>query len=123
MMAYQETKRTDMDPGQQPFNAEQHGDRKQMEGFQQEDPTSGGQNAPSGGGSGTPGGGSGAPPTPGVQLPDVFAPNPNPRTSPASMQEGRVQVPSNPDIRLHQLYAVYPHPDLLRLIQKRTGLH
>lgn len=120
MMA--ETKRTDLDPGQKPYNAEQHGDRQEMEGFQQGTPGGGGSGGTSGGSSPSSGGAAGGPPTAGMQLPDVFAPNENPRPSPTTMQ-GRVQVPDNPDTRLLQLYSVYPHPDLLRLIQKRTGLH
>lgn len=108
-------------PSQLPFNAEQHGDRAEFAAHQDAGApgpgAASGPPVPSSSAGGPPPGQGGAP----VPLPDVFAPGSGAPASPASMTigpDGRM-VDDDPDLLLRVLYTQFPHPDILRLIQKR----
>lgn len=109
-----------------PFNAEAHGDRQDFAALQAAGgPPSSPSAAPGGPGpSPAPGPPGGLPPgvptgDPGA---DVFGPSSNPGATPASTGTLPSQIPDDPDMMLRVMYAAFPHPDLLRLIQRRTGL-
>ena len=111
-------KRSDGGPSTQlPFNAVGHGDRQDFEAFQAASGSPpGGAAGPSGAAS-PPGGPAGMPP----ELSDVFAPAQQ-GDRPASTRTPPANIPDDPDMLLRVMYSQFPHPDLLRLIQRRTGL-
>lgn len=96
------------------FSAEGHGTRQQFEAFQD---AAGGPPSPAAGAGG-------APPSPGAPAPSnptdphgVFAPMDGPSAHPARPQQ---QIePDDPDLALRALYAAYPHPDILFLLEQR----
>jgi hypothetical protein len=107
--------RTDMSPAGQPVRVASggdYGDRQASVQAQQSAPmaAAGPSVAPGGGGRPVPPGLAGG----------VFGPTERPGEAPTAMPQGQPQPIEDPDMLLRAIFAQFPHPDIERLLSRRS---